>query len=203
MISVLTGDIENSGENLDQPWLARLKQILAQYGASPADWEVYRGDEFQLRLPPENALEAAVRLKSAIKTLKGMDVRISIGIGGESHPAPRISEANGSAYIHSGRQFSALKKAKVKMAVATGREDWDRAMNLILKLGSDFMDDWSQVSAEFVYLALTHPSASQQDLADKLRIQQSAISQRQKRSRWPLVLEILSFYKNQLAKLKA
>ncbi len=198
MIAVITGDIENSGANLHQPWLQILKDFLGEIGQTPRDWEIYRGDEFQFRIDPENALSAAVKLKAAIKTMKGIDVRLSIGLGDETYHAPRISEANGTAYTRSGRQFSDLKRNKINLAVNSGDQYWDKTINLVLKLASDFMDGWSQVSAEFVNLAMTHPHASQQDLADILEIKQSAISQRQKRARWPLIKEMLNFYKIQV-----
>ena len=198
MISVITGDIENSGKNLDQPWLQKLKDFLAQMGQNPEDWEIYRGDEFQLRIAPANALKTAFQLKAAIKMIRGMDVRMAIGIGDETYHNGKISEANGTAYTRSGRMFSELKDQKIKMAVRSGREEWDRTVNLMLRLGSDFMDDWSQVSAEIIFMVMARPEASQQELADLLAIKQSAISQRQKRARWPLVQEMLSYYESRI-----
>ena len=70
----------------------------------------------------------------------------------------------------------------------------DRTLNLMLRLALDFMDDWSIVSAEIVALVLENPEASQQEIAERLHIQQSAVSQRQKRARLDLVTELLDYY---------
>ena len=57
------------------------------------------------------------------------------------------------------------------------------------------MDDWSVVSAEIVTLALDYPQFSQKEIAQRLGIKQSAVSQRLKRARLDLVLDVLSYYK--------
>ncbi len=64
----------------------------------------------------------------------------------------------------------------------------------MLKLGLDFMDTWSVVSAEIILMALENPGASQKEIADQLQIQQSAVSQRQKRARLDLVKDLLNYY---------
>tara|TARA_R110000868_G_scaffold169332_1_gene404328 strand:- start:1510 stop:1698 length:189 start_codon:yes stop_codon:yes gene_type:complete len=57
------------------------------------------------------------------------------------------------------------------------------------------MDDWSPVSAEIIAISLAHPDMPQQEIADQLGIQQSAVSQRQKRARLDLVQQVLTYYK--------
>nr|WP_245224659.1 sigma factor-like helix-turn-helix DNA-binding protein [Pseudozobellia sp. WGM2] len=64
------------------------------------------------------------------------------------------------------------------------------------------MDDWSPVSAEIVVLALDNPDASQTEIAKRLNIQQSAVSQRQKRARLDLVHQLLAYYSKTLKELK-
>ena len=81
MIAVLTGDIVNSREVSAQKWLKELKYALAFHGREKKDWEVYRGDSFQLRIEVQHALAAALRIKANMKQFKELDVRIGIGIG--------------------------------------------------------------------------------------------------------------------------
>jgi len=50
MIAILTGDIINSREGETLNWLNILKEVLKQYGSTPKDWEIYRGDSFQLSI---------------------------------------------------------------------------------------------------------------------------------------------------------
>ena len=201
MVAVITGDIINSEAQDVSKWLSALKGYLMGFGRSPEDWEIYRGDEFQLRVNREEALKVAIHLKSIIKSIKYLDVRISIGLGLESYIANRVSESNGPVYSLSGRNFDTIKQTGINLTIATGHDFYDHTLNLILKLALDFMDNWSTVSAEIVALALQYPQATQKEIAKKLGIQQSAVSQRQKRARLELVHELLAYYGQTLREL--
>ncbi len=194
MIAIITGDIINSENYEVSEWLGILKKYLSNFGESPTDWDVYRGDEFQLKIPHEDVLGAAIHIKALLKTIKGLDVRMGIGLGTETFTGAGVSESNGPAYHRSGRTFESLKEDKLNLTIATGSGFYDDTLNLMLKLALDFMDDWSPVSAEIVVMAFEHPKASQVDLAKRLGIQQSAVSQRQKRARLDLVFELLDYY---------
>ncbi|WP_024479867.1 SatD family protein [Cellulophaga baltica] len=196
MIAVLTGDIVNSERYKTSEWMSVLKKQLSEIGEAPRDWDVFRGDEFQLKVPVVDALRVAILLKAKIKMIKGLDVRMGIGLGEETFVGSKISESNGSAYHFSGRIFETLKEQKLKLALATEDKKLQRILNLILKLALDFMDDWSVVSAEIITISLENPELQQQEIADQLGMKQSAVSQRQKRARLDLVLELLSFYKD-------
>ncbi|MFC4097054.1 SatD family protein [Euzebyella saccharophila] len=198
MVAVITGDIIGSGNHSSSTWLPILKKHLSKLGKSPHDWEVYRGDEFQLKITAKEALVQAIYIKALLKTIKGLDARIGVGLGGEDYQGQGVSESNGTAYQRSGRTFEHLKEDKINLSIATGNKNHDRIFNLMLKFALHIMDDWSPVSAEIVVLALDYPDASQQEIANRLGIQQSAVSQRQKRARLDLVLELLEFYRENL-----
>ena len=72
----------------------------------------------------------------------------------------------------------------------------------MIKLALDFMDEWTSVSAEIVGIALANPKMSQQEIAAQLSIQQSAVSQRQKRARLDLVEELLEYYPQTVKRMK-
>jgi len=201
MIAILTGDIINSAAQPDSSWMDPLKAFFNQNGSTPATWEIYRGDEFQLKVPAADALKVAFQCKAIIRSHPELDVRIGIGIGEESHKAERISESNGTAYQRSGRTFGVLKKRKSTLMLSTGSSEFDETWNLILALGLNFMDHWSPVSAEITALSLAHPNRSQMAFARQLDIKQSAISQRRKRARWKLVTSMLSHYEKQILNL--
>lgn len=194
MIAIVTGDIVNSESSKAETWMPLLKSQLSKFGKTPEDWEIYRGDEFQIKTTPEKALEFSLLLKAKLKTITGLDVRLAIGVGNETFKGASISESNGSSYKNSGRVFETLKEQKRTMAIKTENVKKDETLNLILKLALDFMDNWSTVSAEIIYLALENPEMQQQELATILGIQQSAVSQRQKRARLTLVQEVLEYY---------
>lgn len=195
MIAILTGDIINSEQYKVSEWMSILKEYFSQLGNTPQVWEIYRGDEFQLKVPVEDALDIAITLKAKIKTIKGLDVRMGIGLGTEDFVGASVSESNGTAYQFSGRVFEKLKDQKLNLAIASANQNVDTTINLILKLALDFMDHWSPVSAEIMAISLEHPNRQQQEIADQLGIQQSAVSQRQKRARIDLVQQVLAYYK--------
>lgn len=201
MVAIITGDIIGSEKHNSAEWLGILKNYLSQFGSSPMNWEVYRGDEFQLKVSQGQALEAAIYIKALIKSIKGLDVRMGIGLGTETFKGVGVSESNGPAYQRSGRTFESLKEDRLNLNIATGNDFFDDTLNLMLKLALHFMDDWSTVSAEIVVLALKDPKASQQEMAEKLNINQSAVSQRQKRARLDLVFELLDYYTKTLKEI--
>ena len=129
-----------------------------------------------------------------------MDIRLAIGIGTETFRGRRVSESNGEAYRRSGRAFENLKKDKTRLKVSGGVPDADKSLNLMLRLALQFMDSWTRVSAETVSLALAYPEASQETLAERLEIRQSAVSQRQTRARLDLVRELLGYYQDDYLK---
>ena len=202
MIAIITGDIINSEEHKASEWIDVLKKQFSKWGETPVDWEIYRGDEFQLKINPDQALWAAVQIKALIKSVKGLDVRMAIGVGSENFQGISVSESNGTAYQRSGRIFDNLKISKINLAIATGNIEVDKSLNLMIKLALDFMDEWTPVSAEIVAIALTNTVSSQEKIAGMLGIQQSAVSQRQKRARFQLVLELLHYYQQTVKRMK-
>ena len=201
MTSVITGDIIDSRKQKSKDWVEDLKKILSPFGATPSEWEVYRGDEFQIEVKnPEEALLSAILIKARLKALK-LDARMSIGFGDKTHNAEKISESNGSAFIHSGELFETLKKQKVTLAMRTGKDIIDENLNLMLQLALTFMDNWLVQQAEFVALAIENPNLSQEELGHKLGINQAAVSRRQKRAQFDLVLHLDHYFRTQIKQL--
>lgn len=199
MLAVLTGDIVNSEKIGTEKWMPLLKGYLRKVGDSPRNWEIYRGDEFQLSTSTEQALETAIGIKALIKTIPHLDVRIGIGLGEEEYQGAGITDSNGSAYRRSGRTLSRLKEEGVNLGISTGNAQ-EKTLNLLFKLALDFMDSWSVVSAEIILISLQNPNWKQREIVEKLKIKQSAVSQRQKRARLTLVQELLEYYKETVNK---
>lgn len=189
MVSIITGDIVNSRKLSSEVWIEGFKALLRKFGKTPTDWEIYRGDEFQLEIKqPEHALFVALQLKAYFKKLR-LDVRMSIGIGDKTYTGQKISESNGSAFLRSGEVFQLLKKQKVNLAVNSGNTALDVDLNLKLRLASTFMDGWLPQSAELVLTAMQNPNLSQDGIGQLLGINQAAVSRRRKRAQYDLLLE--------------
>lgn len=203
MTSVITGDIIGSRQQKSKDWVEDLKKILTPFGETPRQWEVYRGDEFQIEIKkPEEALLAAILIKAHLRAVK-LDARMSIGFGDKTHDAEKISESNGEAFIYSGELFETLKKQKVTLAIRTGNTDIDEKMNLMIQLALTFMDSWLVQSAEFVAVAIENPTLSQEELGQKLGINQAAVSRRQKRAQFDLVMNLDRYFRTQIKQLTA
>ncbi len=199
MVAILTGDIKNSSAHKTTKWLPQLKEALGKYGQEPKAWEIYRGDSFQLETLPENALEAAVYIKTCIKQIRHMDVRIAIGLGEKTYDAPKITESNGPVFVLSGECFENLKKQTI--ALKSSSEDFDTPMNLMLQLASLSMDSWLPATSRVVKTALDHPKASQKELASILGKSQSTISEALIRAGFDEVQKMIQFYQSQLPQL--
>jgi predicted XRE-type DNA-binding protein len=201
MIAVITGDIIGSRKVNTASWLKALRTQLHRFGTSPKEWEIYRGDEFQLEIAhPGEALLKAFQLKACIKTFKSLDVRMGIGLGEKDFTGTKVSQSNGSAFNNSGRQFDVLKKQKVNLAICSPKPEFDQEINLMLKLALITMDNWSVVSAQVAKMVLAKPNLLQEEIAQKLGIKQSAVSQRFNRAKLELMMELENYYQNKVKK---
>lgn len=66
------------------------------------------------------------------------------------------------------------------------------------RFASLIMDNWSVVVAATVQLFLERPEWNQQQLAEHLKINQSAVSQSRKRAQLDLLMDFNTYYKNRL-----
>lgn len=160
--AVITGDIVNSRNTTPETWLPVLKSALLKYGTTPEQWEIYRGDSFQLEINPKDALPAAIYLKVCIKQLPNIDVRLSIGIGDKTHQSDRVSESNGSAFTRSGEALS--KIGKKLLSINTPNTELNDDLNLYLELSGAIMDNWNELSAIVIKEHIDHPKNTQEQL---------------------------------------
>lgn len=203
MISIITGDIVNSRKLPSKVWIKGLKLIFNDLGKNPSDWEIYRGDEFQLEIKnPEETLLIALLIKAYFKTLK-LDVRMSIGFGDKTFKTKKISESNGTAFLRSGEVFETLKSQKINLALNTGSIEIDSNLNLIVRLLLTFADNWLAQSAEFVQIAIKNPTLSQEEIGQQLGINQAAVSRRRKRAHYDLLLETDAYFRKKIKEINS
>jgi hypothetical protein len=203
MVSVITGDIINSSKSPTKKWLKVLKKELSKLGSSPTHWDIYRGDSFQAEVrSPADGLAVLIQIKAAVKSQKGVDVRMAMGIGEKAHRAKSITESNGSAFIHSGQLLEELKSLKVNMAVRSDNARFNDEINLYLKLALVIMNGWTTNAAETIHAALEYPDKSQEALGKLLKIKQNAVSTRLKRACYYEIKEVIEMYRSKVAELK-
>lgn len=198
-ISIITGDIINSRKATPKVWLPYLKEALGAFGNEPKQWEIYRGDSFQLETTPQQALEAAIYIKATLKQYKGIDVRMAIGLGEKDYDSSKITESNGSAFIRSGACFESLKKQT--LALQSDSEPFDTSLNLMLQLALLNMNTWLPATARIVKAAMDNPDLNQKELAALLENSQSNISEALIRAGFDEVQKMIRYYKTQIEQL--
>lgn len=209
VIAIVTGDIIHSRRlSSQQAWIHPLKELFKELGKSPATWDIFRGDSFQLEVSsPEEALMFSFRIKATVKSISSgssnerhspVDVRMAIGIGEKDHLSGKISENSGSAFIRAGERFDSLKKDKITLAIASPWSDFDREMNLYLELAAVFMDNWSIASGELVNTHLLHPHKTQSEIGVLLGIAQNSVSKRYNTAHIDELIKVDHMYRHKL-----
>jgi len=203
MTSIITGDIIKSRKAISEDlWLTPLKTALSKLTSDASFYDIYRGDSFQLECSTvEDSFRTAVYIKAFLKSIKGLDVRMSIGVGTKNYQGDSVSESNGEAFIFSGETFETLKKEKQNLKLKTSNDSLNKEFNLYFRLALIAMDHWTTNSAEIVKLSLEHPNMIQAELAKIIGISQDAVSKRQKRAYLDEILQLDSMYRKKIAQL--
>lgn len=199
-IAVITGDIIDSRQISTDQWMEKLKEVLAKVSVKKNDWEIYRGDSFQLSLPVKTAMTAVFMIKSAIKSVEGIDVRMAVGIGTIDYKSRKIKESNGSAFVNSGRKFESLKKQT--LGIQTEDSRFDAYFNVLLDFATFVSSSWKPSTAEVVYAALCKPDFNQKELANLLhKKSQGTISSALKRAGYEELQRLIRLYESEFQKV--
>ncbi|WP_366140793.1 transcriptional regulator [uncultured Algibacter sp.] len=198
--SVITGDIIKSRTQINaEVWINILKRTLSNLSSDEIYWEIYRGDSFQIEIRDwYQSFQAAVYIKACIKSIRGLDVRLAIGIGDKTYEGKNVTESNGNAFVFSGETLETLKKEKQNLRIKTSNFNIDEELNLYFKLALVFMDSWTKNSAEIVKLSIENPNALQSELGEIIGINQNAISTRQKRAHLDEIKELDLMYRQKI-----
>lgn len=195
MTSIITGDIINSRASDPKVWMDILKSELNKQGKEPQQWEIYRGDSFQLEVTPKNALKTTILLKAAIKQFKAIDIRMAIGYGDKTYQSKSITESNGSAFVNSGSCFENLKKTT--LAIKSDTTAFDNQINLMIELALLTMNNWTPAASTIFKAAIEYPEKKQSELAKLLNKEQSNISEGLKRAGYDEIYKLIQFYESQ------
>lgn len=196
MVAIISGKIVDAWKANPNTWLYKLKQLFLSFGESPTHWEIFGGNAFLLKIKyPEEAVFIGMIIKAIFRQVSDLDVAIDIGIGAEDEAGKTLRTSTGSAFQLSqwDNQENNFKKAHFRVHLQN--EELVETLNLLLEIASVNMDSWSVAEAEVVELCLLFPEKNQQEIAEWLRIKQSAVSQRRGRAHLDLLLKVDSFYR--------
>ena len=203
--AVLTGDIIKSSD-LTKETFESVKECLKKASIQLNQFNVianmapkllkgsiefYRGDSWQLLLTePKYALRACLFLRAYLKANKGIDTRISVGIGTISDLNLRnISQSIGEAFELSGMALDKLKTRKC-MTVALPYYQKYNQDNIydwlvsIYELSDTIVQQWTRKQAEALIWALQN--YKQEEIAGKIkpRINPQTIGKRLRTAGW-------------------
>jgi hypothetical protein len=200
MVSVITGDIIKSTQfSNPEIWLTPLKDALTLTGIDKKYWEIFRGDSFQIEIKDnKKAFHIAIYIKACLKTVKGLDVRMAIGVGDKTFEGNAITESNGEAFQFSGDTLANLKKEKTNLKIESRNSILNEELNLYFKLALIIMDNWTVTSAETVKVALENYGMLQTDMAHTLGISQDAVSKRLKRAYFSEIMDLDKMYRQKI-----
>lgn len=214
MIAVLTADLIDS-TLYDEEVLKKVLDTLSsefdhitrEYKKNGVRFNIYRGDSFQgIIKDPANALLISLQIKAAVnrihlkKTRKSRtyskiaDFKIAIGIGSIDLERKAIAESNGQAFQFSGRSLDEMKNENRKTRLKTPEVEVDDEFNTSFYLMDTITDKWSTAAAEVVYYLLK--GLKEREIAEELKITQSAVNQRKKASGWEAITTLLSRYQH-------
>jgi hypothetical protein len=190
--SVVTGDIANSTSIAAD----KRAELIEQVSALIKSWvteqqhaEIFRGDSFQLLFDDvTEALKRSVQIRCWLKSYQDdaqnadLDARLSIGIGDVAYFGKSVLDADGEAFHLSGRAFDEMKASQNYFLVSTNDPRLNEQLYIILNLANIIITQWTKNQAEVIFLLLE--GKTQQEIADELKIAQSAVNNRIKLSRW-------------------
>lgn len=208
-VAIVTGDIVNS-TSLSPEQRSRLESVLwsglAQLFPEKDTYDVIRGDSFQILIEnPVWALRRSIQMRCLIKfgmaedSRSLVDSRVSIGLGEISLRGKTVSSSDGSAFQRSGQGLDQLKDERCRMSIIIGEHEKDELFRVYSILMDVIISRWSAAQAEAAYFSST--GLTQQEIADKLAIVQSAVHKRLKTAHWNEVAEAVDYYERTIAHL--
>ena len=206
--AVITGDIIGSQKwnvNDREYFLNNLKvslDIIEEYFALP--YEVFRGDSFQgIVSQPEHAAKAAILLRANLLShydkRNRLDARISIGIGRiDFFPEKDVGEGDGEAFRYSGLELDKIKKKKINFIITTPWAEVNEELRTECALLDALVRRWSKEQAEAMFWYVK--GLKQEEIGEKLGINQSTAHQRLKLGGYIGVQEFLQRYEELIRK---
>jgi hypothetical protein len=206
--AVLTADLVGSRHLPAGELEARVKEVAqaieARLFRRKKTFEFYRGDSFQALLEkPEEALHIALLWRAAMKATsheeQQWDIRVAIGIGELSHRGKTLAASGGVAFQRSGTLLDSMKHGHdARIAFDTEDESWTASLNTECILAEGIIGRWTATGAETIFQQLIY-GETQEALASRLGVTQSAIHKRLQAVGWPAIRHWEEHYRRSTA----
>jgi hypothetical protein len=104
---------------------------IIEFLENPTEWEIYRGDEFQLEIKNQKTLAGALRIKAYFKTLK-LDARIVLVL--ETKHMQQIKFLKVTELLLRSGEVLNFKETKINLAINSSDEAFNAEINMMLRL---------------------------------------------------------------------
>jgi hypothetical protein len=216
MYGIITGDIVASGEiesHYRQQLFKEADTFLTDLKKDHIkSYETFRGDSLQCQaINPESSLRVALLIRAffrayvplteteeAEKSGKGYfttdyDIRLAIGIGeADFMNDNKITSSDGPAFRLSGEGLDSLKDNAQRLILKTAKPEFDEQMEPSILLVDALIQKWTQNQAELALYKLQQ--IKEDEIAAKLGISQSAVTQRKKTAQWNAVEKLIYYF---------
>lgn len=173
--AVITGDLIKSRKIAAEDFDViryRLEQVLTYLTDKyNAEYDVYRGDSFQIIFPSMNsAIISALLIRLALKSVKTsgqqFDARISIGLGTVDTQRTKLRSSTGEALSLSGIGLDKLKGQNI--GVFTNSKEFQSRISLLIKFVDAKIDNLTQVQIQALYEYLVDENNNHDEIAKRL-----------------------------------
>ena len=167
---------------------------------------IVKGDSIECVMDcPEDAFEAALILKTLVKSFEPTDVndlkrfnryglRIAIGIGAMKTIERDLDMMDGDAIYRSGRTLSRLKgRAKYSFAISMENEEYEQALQVILTLVNQLLNNATARKCETLCERILASDTSK--TAEKMGISVSGVNQTLKDIGWSAIEQAIIYYR--------
>ncbi|WP_337261630.1 MULTISPECIES: hypothetical protein [unclassified Serratia (in: enterobacteria)] len=148
-ISVITGDLANSQQVDTASYIAHLDKLLSelQQAKRLQQYDIFRGDSFQIVSTPEQGLLLAVYIRIALRAANAAhwDARLAIGLGTQQAK----NTGYGSAFLNSGNSLDNMAK-NCYLALKTDNEKINGIVSDLLPMLDHVIGRLSQSEAKIV-----------------------------------------------------
>jgi hypothetical protein len=216
MHGIITGDIVASGEIEARQRQQLFKKVDNFLSGLKKDYiksyETFRGDSLQCEVTsPESSLRVALLIRAFFrayvpsieteeteKSGKGYfttdyDIRLAIGIGEVDFINDnKITSSDGQAFRFSGEGLDSLKDGSQRLILKTAKPQFDEQMEPSILLVDALIQKWTQNQAQLALYKLQQ--IKEDEIAGKLGISQSAVTQRKKTAQWNAVDKLVYYF---------
>lgn len=195
---VITGDISGFTklDSRSREMLINSTRELMNTWAESKDARIFRGDSFQMLFKDAaQGLKRCIQLrcwfkKNRISPDVLLDARMAVGVGDIAYIGESVLDSDGEAFHLSGRAFDAMENDEF-FKVITADPELNKQLAVICNLLDVIISGWTRNQAEVIYLAIE--DRTQQQMAEELKVVQSAINNRLKLSHWKQIEKTIDY----------